>query len=127
MNSKIDDKKLHQLELRISSLLRVGVLISGACLLFGWIGQLRQDGELLSTFTTYHPVPLLERMQWALLMRDRSLMMAFIGLMILVCLPVLRVAMTGVLFILQKEYKLGLMAFGVLGALVVSFCLGIDL
>ena len=117
----------HRLELIISKLLRVGVMTAGVCLLVGWVGMWLNNGSVLSRFQVYEAEPLLEKIQWALLMRDRSLMMALIGLIILVCLPLVRVLLTGILFIRQKDYRLAVMAFAVFATLVASFFLGIDL
>lgn len=119
--------QLHKLELIISKLLRVGVMTAGVCLFVGWVGTLMNHGSMLSSFHVYEPEPLLEKIEWALLMRDRSLLMAMIGLIILVCLPLVRVLLTGILFIRQKDYKLAMMAFAVFATLVASFFLGIDL
>lgn len=117
----------HRLELIISKLLRVGVMTAGVCLLVGWIGMWMNNGSILTNFHVYEPEPMLEKIEWALLMRDRSLMMAMIGLIVLVCLPLVRVLLTGILFIRQKDYKLAVMAFAVFVTLVVSFFLGIEL
>lgn len=122
-----DSVELHSLELIISKLLRVGVMTAGVCLLFGWIGMWLQNGSMLSNFHVYEPEPLLEKIQWAVLMRDRSLMIAMIGLVILVCLPLVRVLLTGILFFRQKDYKLAVMAFAVFATLLASFFLGIEL
>jgi uncharacterized membrane protein len=122
-----ESSQLHSLELIISKLLRVGVMTAGVCLLVGWIGMWMQNGSMLSSFHEYEPEPLLEKIEWALLMRDRWLMMAMIGLILLVCLPLMRVLLTGILFIRQKDYKLAVMAFVVFATLIASFFLGIDL
>lgn len=119
--------ELHNLELVISKLLRVGVMTAGACLFLGWIGMLLQHGSMLSSFHAYDPEPLADKFQWAFLTRDRSLLMSLIGLILLVCLPLIRVLLTGILFIRQKDYKLAVMAFAVFATLVASFFLGIDL
>lgn len=120
-------KELHKLELIISKMLRVGVMTAGACLLMGWVGMWLQNGSQLSSFTVYQPEPFLEKIEWAILTRDRALMMSLIGLIILVVLPLVRVLLTGILFLFQHDYKLAVMAFGVFATLVASFFLGIDL
>lgn len=121
------DNQLHDLEMIISKVLRIGVMSAGICLLWGWIGMWMKDGDTLSHFQTYQPEPLLEKIQWALLMQDRPLLIALFGLVILVCLPLLRVLLTGILFCKQKDFRLALMAFLVFGTLVASFFLGIEL
>ncbi|MEK2645649.1 DUF1634 domain-containing protein [Bdellovibrio sp. BCCA] len=118
---------LHQLEIRISQFLRGGVLFAGALLFVGWVWMLINSGDVLSTFSEYHPQSLSESIQWALIMNDRALLMSFFGLVVLVTLPVIRVLMTGILFIRQKDYRLAIMAFAVFFVLIASFTLGIDL
>lgn len=127
MKENTSHESLNQLEYRISQFLRGGVLFAGLLLLVGWLWMLVNNREVLSTFDEYHPQSLAESLQWALIMNDRALMMSFFGLVVLVSLPVIRVLMTGVLFMKQKEYRLALMAFLVFSALVASFSLGIDL
>ncbi|WP_374073361.1 DUF1634 domain-containing protein [Bdellovibrio bacteriovorus] len=127
MKENASGESLNQLEYRISQFLRGGVLFAGLLLLVGWLWMLVNNREALSTFDEYHPQSLAESLQWALIMNDRALMMSFFGLVVLVSLPVIRVLMTGVLFMKQKEYRLALMAFVVFSALVASFFLGIDL
>lgn len=118
---------LHQLEIRISQFLRGGVLFAGALLFVGWVWMFINSGDVLSTFNEYHPQSLSESIQWALIMNDRALLMSFFGLVVLVTLPVIRVLMTGILFIRQKDYRLAIIAFAVFFVLVASFTLGIDL
>jgi uncharacterized membrane protein len=126
MSREQNNTQLNKLEITISKVLRIGVMTAGACLLFGWIGMWLQSGSKLSNFQVYEPEPLLEKIQWAVLMRDRSLMLSIIGLILLVCLPLLRVLLTGILFARQKDYKLALMAFVVFVTLIASFLLGIE-
>ncbi len=118
---------LHKLELIISQLLRAGVLIAGVFLLIGWLWLWNNNGSLLQSFTVYEPKSLLETIHWALLTNDRPMVISMVGLILLVCLPVVRVFLTGVLFIKQKDFILATMAFLVFTALVISFSLGIDL
>lgn len=128
MNPEIKEKDaLHELELKISHFLRGGVILSGLLLLVAWLWILFEKGDVLSTFATYHPQPLWESIQWALVMNDRAYLFSLLGLGILVLMPIIRVLMTGFLFLKQKEYRLAIMAFAVFGALVASFTLGIEL
>jgi len=118
---------LHRLELRISQLLRMGVMVAGGLLLVGWLWMLFNNGDVLATFQEYRPQALTQTLEWAFITRDRALILSFVGLLILVTLPVVRVLLTGILFLKQKEYRLATMAFLVFVALVSSFFLGIDL
>nr|BFD67050.1 hypothetical protein HAGR004_20720 [Bdellovibrio sp. HAGR004] len=118
---------LHELELIISQILRGGVLFSGLFLLLGWVWMWFRDGDNLRTFTTYEPRPLVESIHWALVTNDRALVISLFGLVALVCLPLVRVLMTGILFVKQKDRGLAIMAFAVFLALVGSFLLGIEI
>lgn len=118
---------LHDLELTISQILRGGVLFAGIFLLTGWVWMWLRDGDNLQSFRTYEPRPFVENIQWALVMNDRALLIAQFGLVVLVCLPLVRVLMTAILFLKQKDKGLALMALAVFVALVGSFLLGIDL
>lgn len=125
MNSA--EKELHALELKISHFLRGGVLAAGVFLLIGWVWLLFKNGEIFKDLKEYHPQPFWESLQWNLIMNDRASFVLSLGLVILVSLPIIRVLMTGVLFIKQKDFKLAIMAFLVFAVLLSSFFLGIDL
>ncbi|UXR63400.1 DUF1634 domain-containing protein [Bdellovibrio bacteriovorus] len=127
MSAEPKKDSLHELELIISQILRGGVLFAGIFLLIGWLWMWFRDGDNLQTFTSYEPRPLIENIHWALVMNDRALLVSLFGLVALVCLPLIRVLMTGVLFIKQKDKGLAIMAFAVFIALVGSFLLGIDI
>lgn len=118
---------LHELELKISHLLRAGVLISGTLLLIGWLWNLIQKGDILTTLNVYHPHPLWETIQSSLQNHDEAQLVSLTGVIILVLMPIIRVLMTGILFLKEKDYRLAIMAFGVFTALAASFFLGIDL
>ncbi|MBO9665333.1 MAG: DUF1634 domain-containing protein [Bdellovibrio sp.] len=121
------NEELHDLELIISKLLRVGVLCAGIFLLLGWLWLWYNNGDVLSSFTTYEPRGFFETIHWALLTQDRAMLVSMVGLAVLVLLPIARVFLTGVLFVKQKDFMLALMAFAVFACLIASFLLGIDL
>jgi uncharacterized membrane protein len=121
------DQALHNLELKISKMLRSGVYISGMLLLVGWLWQLYNSGDTLASFQTYESRTLMETIHWAVVMQDRPLLISIAGLVVLVLLPITRVFLTGVLFVKQKDKVLAIMAFAVFTCLVASFFLGIDL
>lgn len=90
--------RLESLELKIATLLRVGVFISGSLLL---------GSVLLSGIQP----------EWALLL-------AKYGLSLLVSLPVLRVLLTALIFFYEKEFTMFIVASCVLLLLSLSFTLG---
>lgn len=118
---------LQKLELKISRFLRGGLFFAGMMLVVGWVGMLFRHGDNLSTFNQYHQQSLWENLQWAFVMNDRSMVLAYGGLLVLVLLPVLRVLMTSFLFIKTRERLLAVMAFTVFLTLIASFFLGIEL
>ncbi|MFZ3228593.1 MAG: DUF1634 domain-containing protein [Pseudobdellovibrio sp.] len=125
--SSSHDEKLRSLELRISLILRAGVVISGTFLLIGWLWMWGSQGDHLKSFVTYHPDSFFTSFQRAFFEQNYSLILTYIGLIVLVLLPLIRVLMTGILFIQQKDRALGAMAFFVFIILVASFLLGIDI
>lgn len=121
------EDSLHALELRISYLLRYGVLLAGLFLFIGWMVSLVTHGDLLSTFSVYTPVSLPETTRIALAANDWGKLTALFGLGLLVTLPVVRVLLTGFLFLKEKDYLLAVLAFVVFAVLIASFSLGIEL
>jgi uncharacterized membrane protein len=122
-----NENTLHRLELRIAYLLRYGVMLAGAFMVAGWAWSLVTHGDRLGTFRVYAPVSLPVTWSQAWLAGDWGTIIALTGLGILVLLPVVRVLLTGVLFIKQGDRVLAILAFLVFAVLVMSFTLGIDL
>lgn len=117
----------HWMDLAIAHLLRAGVLIAGVFLFVGWLWQLRDKGFAMETFRQYQPQSFMHSFHEALATGNTALLISYIGLGILVCLPLSRVLMTGILFIRDKDYALAVMALLVFGALIGSFALGIEI
>ncbi len=117
---------MQKLELKISLFLRWGVIFAGAFIFYGWIVMLLH-GETLETldFSNYSPLPLMESMKWAVIQRDRGLLISFFGLCLLVVLPVIRVFLTGVLFLGRREPRMAAMTFFVFAVLIGSFFVGL--
>ena len=126
-NPNKQSQSLHDLELTISKLLRIGVMTAGVLLAVGWLWLLFNNGDLLANFSNYEPRSFFETIQWSLINQDKAMLLSLIGLALLVLLPIARVFMTGVLFLKQKDFFLAVMAFAVFACLIGSFMLGIDL
>lgn len=120
-------KQIFDLELRISKFLRYGVLVSLLLLSIGWIGQLIQGSADITVFQTYQQVSLHEHLQLLIDQASYFKLIAYLGLFVLIALPVSRVLLTGILFVSQKENILAGLAFLVLFFLAVSFTMGIEL
>lgn len=118
---------LLSLEYKIANLLRWGVLLAGGFLFVGWMSFLDFSQNRLASLHEYTDVSLSESLQTALQHSQWGLLMAYMGLALLVSLPLLRVLMTAFLFIQQKEKLLATVAFFVFAILLLSFSLGIEL
>lgn len=123
----MSDDKLLSLELKISALLRWGVLLAGAFMLIGWASMLDFTQNPLAAFHDYKGESLHDSLQSALTNQQWGLLIAYVGLVILISLPLLRVLMTAILFVKQKEKVLATIAFIVFATLILSFSLGIEL
>jgi uncharacterized membrane protein len=121
------DKSIQRSELLISHFLRLGVMVSGACLVLGVAGEAYVHGTSLDAFKVYSRQSFFENLQWAVLTNNRYTLITYMGLVVLVSLPVLRVFLTAILFLKQKERILAAVAMLVFIALICSFFLGIDL
>lgn len=119
--------ELESLELKISKLLRAGVLAAGFLMLIGWIAHLVLKGSSFELLKTYNAVSIDETFKIAIANNSWSVLIAYLGLIILISLPITRVFLTAFLFLKQKEYILAGIASFVLIALLVSFSLGIEL
>ena len=104
MSTPLEDRQhLLRMERILAGLLRYGALVAS-----GWMAL----GMALSLFTGVLPLFTLS---------DRCLA---IGIVLLIALPVLRVAlMTGV-FLLEKDYRFAAISGAVLGIIVLGFVLG---
>ena len=98
-----DRQHLHRMERNLGALLRYGALVAS-----GWVAL----GMALSLFKDVLPL---------IAFSDRCLA---IGIVLLIALPVLRVAlMTGV-FLRQKDYRFAAISCAVLGIIALGFLLG---
>ncbi len=123
----MSDDQLLNLELKISALLRWGVLVAGALMLIGWASLLDFTQNPLAAFHDYKSESLHDSVQQAFTNHQWGLLTAYAGLVVLISLPLLRVLMTAVLFVKQKEKTLAAIAFIVFATLILSFSLGIEL
>lgn len=123
MTGKID---LSKLELKISYLLRFGVLLSAIFLGVGCINLFTNVGAL-HALSEYRPQSLLETIEIAKAEGNYFHLASLFGLSLLVALPLVRVALTAYLFLRNREFVLMAMALFVSLVLCFSFFLGIEL
>src|SRR5260370_30682952 len=103
MGTPLEDRqRLLHMERILAGLLRYGALVAS-----GWMAL----GMGLSLFKDNHPL---------IRLSDRCLA---IGIVLLIALPVLRVALMTGIFLLQKDYRFAAISCAVLGIIALSFLL----
>lgn len=115
---------LKDLELKISQILRTGVVTAGLIIAVGWLWSTLTTTNDLFHYKEYHESDLFQSLHQALQLKDFGSLVVYAGLVVLVLLPVIRVLFTGILFIVMKEKILGWTAIAVFTVLVSSFLLG---
>ncbi|HXH30815.1 MAG TPA: DUF1634 domain-containing protein [Bacteriovoracaceae bacterium] len=119
-------KDLEQLELRISQFLRIGVVAAGAMMLMGIVATFKLSGDPFFNFQVYDQISLKELLELHVKNGQYGVLISYLGLITLISLPFIRVLLTAVLFLKQREYLLALISSVVLLGLVVSFTLGLE-
>ncbi len=118
--------KLNELELKISHFLRKGVFVSAILMGIGWISYTMTHSIDFTHLGVYQPENLLVTLGKAFNTHNWGLLISYLGLFILITLPIIRVLLTGILFLKEKDYILGSIAFFVLFTLILSFILGFE-
>lgn len=115
------DRRLRQAELAISHVLRGGVIVSAAIILLGVVVfylQMAITGHAMLTYP--HSVP-----DVALgIGRGEPLAIVTLGLLILLLTPILRVAISIIIFALERDWLYTTITLVVLLILLVSLLLG---
>lgn len=115
------------LELFISKFLRIGILMAGVLMLAGWLSQLSFSTDIFSNFQTYHEVRLIPTLRSLFDNKEWGLLTSYAGLFVLICLPLLRVVMTLVVFLRNRNYILAGVSALVLLGLFLSVALGFEI
>ena len=124
MTNAHEDARLFSLELFIAKFLRYGVLFAGLLLLIGWMMQIDFQNDTFAAFAQYRHNPLSEQLKSAFGQGQWGLLIAYAGLGVLISLPIIRVALTTLVFLSEKDYALAACASLVLAGLAMSFALG---
>lgn len=127
LRSSAPSKDLFALELFIAKLLRYGVFLAGILIFIGWASQIDFHEDTFSHFTAYKASPLIPALQGLWARAEYGLLISYLGLGVLISLPVLRVAMTGAVFIKQKDFIMAGLVALVLSGLILSFVLGFEI
>lgn len=118
---------IESLELKIAKFLRIGVIIAGVIMFAGWMAQFKFNGDPFFNFQTYDHIPLQDLIGLHLHRQHWGALLSYLGLAALISLPLIRVLLTAILFLRQKEFALALIALTVLMGLIFSMYLGIEL
>lgn len=118
---------IESLELKISKFLRAGVYLAGAIMFIGWVWKFQWNGNPFFNFEVYDRIPLTDLIKQHIYLKDWGILISYLGLMVLISLPLIRVFLTGILFFRQKEYTLAGIAFVVLSGLTASMLLGLEI
>ena len=118
---------MNSLEIKIAKFLQVGVIISGILMLIGWISIFKFSGNPFFNFEIYDQIQLKEMIEFLIKREKWGMLVAYTGLALLICLPLIRVMLTAFIFFKQKEYSLAVIALIVLVGLLFSISLGFEL
>ncbi len=127
----VHDERVRRAELMISTVLRVGVLASLVAIVVGTVVSFVRHPDYFTSTTALarltHPGAAFPRSVGEVLRGVQALRgQAFVslGLLLLILTPVVRVAVSVVFFILQKDRLYTLITATVLAILLLSFVLG---
>ncbi len=125
MKSSVDNEsRLFSLELFIAKFLRYGVLFAATLLFIGWMLQIDFQHDTFAAFSTYKNAPLNQTLANLMAAKSYGLLVSYLGLVVLISLPILRVMLTAVAFVFERDYLLAAIAGVVLCGLLYSFVLG---
>lgn len=116
---------LDRMELKISKFLRYGVIVAGLIILIGWIVSFNPDKNPFIGLQTYRPFTIFDSIQMYVILESWGNLIIYFGLSLLISLPILRVVLSTVLFMKQKEKTMALIGATVLLGLILSFSLGL--
>jgi uncharacterized membrane protein len=118
---------LESLEIKISKFLRFGVLFAGFFILVGWLLNFQWSGNPFAGFESYDHIQFSDLALVYYRNQNWGVLICYVGLFLLISLPIIRVLLTAILFLKQKEFILAGIALFVLSGLLISFTLGIEL
>lgn len=124
-------EEIHKIEGVLSILLRLGVSVSLAIVVFGTIvsfahhpGYYRGNNDLAVLIGGKASFPHTLGQTWKGVREFRGQAIVVVGLLLLICTPVMRVVISIVVFAYEKDWKYVWMTTVVLVFLLISFLLG---
>jgi len=118
-------KTAEEMELKISNVLRIGVYIAGGIILIGWLMAFNSNNNIFDVYKTYEEVDLITSLKAQVILQNWGRLITYLGLIVLILLPIIRVLMSVALFIKQKELKMALIGAIVFIGLLISFYQGL--
>jgi len=118
-------KKLDELEFKIAKFLRFGVIFTGVVILAGWLKDFKIHDDPFFMFQTYDRISFEDLISNHLQNDQWGAIISYVGLALLITLPLIRVFLTALIFLKNKEWALSIIATVVLFALIASFTFGI--
>lgn len=119
--------EMENLELKIAKFLRYGVIVAGVVIAVGWIMAFDPSQNPLTSLSTYSRIDLFTQLELAFMDQNFGKLISYIGLGILISLPVIRVVLSTFIFLKQKEFLMAGIGLAVMIGLLVSFSFGIEL
>ncbi len=125
-----DDHRVRRVELAISLLLRIGVLSSLAIVVAGAVVSFARHPQYVRSHTELRHLthsatfPHTMRQMWDGLKQGRGQSMIVLGLLLLIATPVMRVAVSILAFVYQRDWRFVVITTIVLTLLILSFVLG---
>lgn len=120
----MDERKIDN---TISKLLHNGIIFSGLSILLGWVLSFNESANQLANLQNYQKRNLFLTLEMEVLAGNWALLVCYAGLFALICLPVLRVFVSMILLLKQKEKGMALISSLVLLGLLMSFTFGIEI
>lgn len=121
------EARLFSLELFIAKFLRYGVLLAALLLFVGWMLMIDFHHDVFESFSHYHGVPLSFTLEQLFANHSYGRLISYLGLAVLISLPVIRVFLTAAVFVIERDLLLAACAAFVLVGLISSFVLGFQL
>ncbi len=119
-------RDIDKMELLISKFLRFGVIVSGLIILSGWLMSFEADRNPFTSLQSYQHLSLINSLEMNFILNNWGKVISYLGLMMLISLPILRVFLSMILFIRHKEKIMALLSLVVFIGLILSFLMGID-
>lgn len=117
--------RYEEVEQRIGRFLRYGVMVAGFVILSGWLLQFDWYAETFRNFQIYEKISFINILQGHYHRQEWGALTTYLGLILLISLPLIRVLLTAYLFIIQKEFVLAGIAGFVFCTLILSMLMGL--